>query len=95
MKKYDAEWVRDQARSKGAIWLDHHRCSLCRVMVGYVIHDDEVEFHSNCGCTDWTPRRPSSFQDIANWLAIQSSDEIRDRIMAGLKAQADFEAVKC
>ena len=54
-------------------------------MVKYVIYDGTVEFDSNCNCTDWTPRHPSSFEDIADWLAMQGSDDVRDRIMTGLR----------
>jgi hypothetical protein len=83
-KKYSAEWVRGQAAAIDAQWLDHHRCGLCNKMVGYPIRGDEVRFRSACHCS-WSPDRPSSFQDIADWLAMQSSDEIRDRIMEGLQ----------
>lgn len=82
-EKYSAAWVREQTNEKGATWLVNHDCSLCGVDVGYIINGDEVSFRSGCGCS-WSPDRPSSFEDIADWLAMQSSDEIRDRIMAKL-----------
>lgn len=83
MQKYSAEWVKQQAQEKGASWLVNHDCSLCGVDVGYVINDDDVSYRSGCGCS-WSPDRQSSFQDIADWLAMQSSDDIRDKIMARL-----------
>lgn len=86
--KYTAEAVRELAKGKN--WLDHHDCSFCGQMVGYMINDDEVDFRSACGCS-WSPDHPSSFQDIANWLAMQSSDEIRDRILRGFKPPAPLQ----
>jgi len=80
--KYSATWV--EQRADGKHWLDHHRCSFCDVMVGYSIDGSRVEFVPGCDCS-WSPPEPSSFQAIAAWLAMQSSDEIRDRIMEGLK----------
>jgi hypothetical protein len=31
------------------------------------------------------PDRPSSLNDIADWLAMQRNDEVRDKIMEGLR----------
>jgi len=81
--KYSAAWVAQQAAGKS--WLDHHDCGVCGAMVGYLINDGRVAFCPGCNCS-WSPPEPSSFEAIADWLAMQSSDEIRDRIMAGLKA---------
>jgi len=81
-QKYTAAWVEEQA--EGAIWLNHHTCSLCNSMVGYGIEKGQVWFKSSCDCTSWSEPRPSSFNEIANWLNMQSSDEIRDQIMLGL-----------
>jgi hypothetical protein len=83
MQKYSAEWVRQQAQEKGASWLVNHDCSLCGTDVGYIINGEQVSFRSGCGCS-WSPDRPSSFEEIAEWLQMQKSDEIRDRIMAKL-----------
>lgn len=83
MQKYSADWIRQQAQEKDASWLVNHDCSLCGTDVGYIINGDAVYYRSGCGCS-WSPDRPSSFQDIAAWLAMQSSDEIRDRIMSKL-----------
>ena len=78
-EKYSAAWVKEQLADK--TWLPHHDCSLCGVWVGYPIHGDEVSFRSGCGCS-WSPSRPSSYGEIAEWLAMQRSDEMRDKIMS-------------
>jgi hypothetical protein len=90
--KYSADWIREAVKAKGATYLENHDCSLCGVSVGYnFLPQDavaalgcEVTFRSACGCS-WSPDRPASYEDIADWLAMQSKDEIRDRIMEGLK----------
>lgn len=82
MTDYSAEAIKQ--RAQGKVFLDHHDCSICGGMVGYVMGGERVVFRSSCGCS-WSPDRESSFQDIADWLAMQSSDEIRDRILQGFK----------
>lgn len=90
MKKYSAEWVRDQVRSANAYKLDHHECSLCGVMVRYGFNppgtEPEVYFRSMCGCS-YSPDRPATWDDVADWLNMQSSDEIRERIWHGLHSR--------
>lgn len=82
--KYDTDWVRE--RAKGAYWLDHHACAICCSMVGYHIEGETVLLDTNCDCVSYrTPLRPSSFEDIANWLAMQHHDDTRDKIMSGFK----------
>ncbi len=83
MEKYSADWIRQQATEKKASWLPNHACGLCGVDVGYLIYDQDVFYRSGCGCS-WSSDRPSDFGEIANWLAMQSSDDIRDKIMAKL-----------
>lgn len=82
--KYSAEWIRKKAVETNTRWLTNHDCGLCGVDVGYIIHGDHVDYRSGCGCS-WSDDRPSSFEEIANWLAVQSSDEVRDRIIGRLK----------
>lgn len=82
--KYSAEWVKAKVDSMGARWLTNHDCSLCGVAVGHVFYDDDAVFYrSACGCSS-SPDRPSSYAEIAESLAMQSSDKIRDSMMAGL-----------
>lgn len=82
--KYSAEWVRDQVKAKSARNLPLHQCSLCNEWVGYQFNDAFGPLYdSSCGCKSEPPRR-KSYQDVADMLAMQSSDEIRDRIMSRL-----------
>lgn len=86
-EKYSAEWVREQA--KGKTRLDHHGCGGCGYMTAYLFDGDQVYFDPGCYCSSYgpSPFELRSYQDIADWLAMQSSDEGRDRIMAGLNSE--------
>lgn len=86
MTDYSAAAIREWA--KGKTWLNHHDCSICGQMVGYVIDGELVYFRSACGCS-WSQDHPSSFDDIAQWLAMQSSDEMRDLILQGFRCIND------
>ena len=95
-KKYTAEWVRDHVHTTGAYGLDHHRCGICNSMVAYSFDppgsEPEVFFYAGCDCAQ-SPGRPSSWSEIADWLAMQSSDEIRERIVSGFRYPAKVETV--
>lgn len=87
-KKYSAEWVEDQVREKKANKLPHHDCAICGQWVSYkfypVMNDKyDVRFFSSCGCGS-APPQPSSFAKISDWLRMQSTDEMRDKIMSRL-----------
>jgi hypothetical protein len=86
--KYSAEWVRQQAAGKTR--LDHHDCGGCGYMTAYLFDGDNVYFDPGCHCSSYgpSPFEPCSFKDIANWLAMQSTDEVRDRIMSRLNSEA-------
>jgi len=84
--KYSAEWIKQQVDEKGATELLHHDCGFCGYWVRYLFYQDGgVEFASACNCS-WSPPRVSFYEDIANWLAMQRNDEVRDRIMARLES---------
>jgi hypothetical protein len=84
--KYSAAWVKYEVESRKAYQLDHHNCSFCGSMVKYVFINGQVEFDSNCDCSRHRTRRAAaSYQEIADWLAVQESDEIRDNIWKGLR----------
>lgn len=84
-EKYSADWVREQVTEKKATTLDHHSCGLCGYMTNYAFQPGgNVYFDPGCDCT-WGGHLPSSFEAVADWLAMQSSDETRDRIMSGLR----------
>jgi hypothetical protein len=84
--KYSAEWVREQVIEKKATRLNLRCCSLCNTQLYYSFEPAGVVTFSNaCECVRYyEPPRPSSFEEVASNLAMQSSDEIRDNIMTGL-----------
>jgi hypothetical protein len=88
-EKYSAEWIREQVRERASTRLDLRSCSICGTPLYYEFEppggEDRVVYHSSCGCTTYyTPPHPSSYEDIARTLAMQSSDAIRDSIVARL-----------
>jgi hypothetical protein len=85
--KYSAEWVREQ--SAGKTRLDHHDCGGCGYMTAYIFDGPNVLFDPGCYCSRYgpSPMEPRSYESIAEWLAMQSSDEIRDRIMSRLNTE--------
>jgi hypothetical protein len=52
--KYSAAAIRLLVISKNLTWLDHHRCGIRNVMVGYALSSDYVAFSPGCGCA-WEP----------------------------------------
>lgn len=83
--KYSAGWIREQVEAKNAYSLPINQCTFCRDWVGYFFNavGENVFYDSSCGCKSEPPRR-ESYQGVADMLAVQSSDEIRDRIMSRL-----------
>lgn len=78
--KFSADWIREQLDPMNTNTLLHHDCSICGVWTKYVFYPDgTVLYVSSCGCS-WSTPRQSSVEDVAGWLAMQSSDEIREKI---------------
>lgn len=87
--KYSAEWIKALAIERGATQLIHHKCATCYKNVRYSIVNLEsniLTFDAEClyGGREHGPRRASSWEDIAEWLAMHSSDEMRDKTLEGL-----------
>ena len=86
--KYSADWIKEQVNDR--YYLPIRRCSMCRTALNYIVLDGRVFFDSNCECVSYTtPPRPSSWDAIAELLAAQSSDEIRDHVMMTLKGEVE------
>ena len=83
-EKYSSGWVEQRVQEVGATHLLHHDCGFCGHWVRYLFNEDGVFFSSACDCA-WSPERPDSYMGIAQWLAMQRSDEVRDSIMEGLR----------
>jgi hypothetical protein len=88
--KYSAPWIRNLVKEKGAGWLSNHPCGICGIEVGYIFGDTRVYFRAGCDCS-WTPDTASGYDEIAEWLALQDSDEVRDKI---LKPITDMPTLK-
>jgi hypothetical protein len=84
--KYSAEWVAEQVAANGYTQLDHHDCSMCGYICRYVFEPrNVVYFDPGCYCTSGSGPRFASYEDVAGWLAMQSSDEIRESILKGFR----------
>lgn len=84
-EKYSADWLHDQVREHGYTHLEHHDCSLCGYMTSYLFENGDVLFDAGCDCTRRQALREASYGDVAHWLGMQSSDDIRDQILKGLR----------
>ena len=95
LQKYSADWVREEVKRRGASLLLHHDCSLCGYPTAYHFGGPfaEVVFDAGCDCTHRSSLREASYDAIADWLAMQSSDDIREAIMSGLRPRLE-DAVK-
>ena len=84
MSKYTAEAIAATVREHGYCMLMHHSCAFCGVWVRFLFGpDDRVVFDPNCECaSSFGGYRISSYQDISDWLGMQSSDDIRDKILS-------------
>lgn len=94
--KYSEPWLRTLVVANGYSKLLHHDCGGCKYWVRYLFlppYEEspdprvgprrDVFFDPSCNCSSHhDDPRPSSFQEIADWLKMQSSDEIRDRILS-------------
>jgi 7,8-dihydro-6-hydroxymethylpterin-pyrophosphokinase len=85
--KYSLEWVREQLRDKS--WMPLRRCSLCYKTIGYTQQEGQLYFNSACGCSDHFEPEPRSWNSVVETLEMQSSDEMRDRIIATLKGDRE------
>lgn len=60
------------------------RCSICDSPLTYAFNGQHVTFDSNCDCSSWSSDpRPSSYQDVANTLNMQTPD-VRARMWRSL-----------
>lgn len=87
-EKYSAKWVESEVRRRGARNLKVHNCSMCGYPCGYLFGADDdlppVVYDSGCDCTRGYSYCPSSYEDVAALLRMQSSDEIREKLMSGM-----------
>lgn len=80
MRNVTAEEVKQACLDKDITSVDHHKCSLCDVMVRYIVLDGELYFDSSCGCTSLGCPEPKPWEDAANWINMQSKPEIKKEL---------------
>jgi hypothetical protein len=85
--KYSADWLK--AELAGRKRLPLRRCSICGLSLDYVTdRTGNVAFDSNCDCVSYyTPLRQSSWDEVAETLAMQRNDTIRDNLVATMKGE--------
>lgn len=81
-----AKQVMDAMIAADIDWVDSHECAICFRKVGYARRGDRLFFQPECSCS-FSPEEPRTWQDAADWINMQTSDEARLRIAArfGLK----------
>jgi len=78
MKNVTPEEVKAAALVAGITTVDHHDCGGCGVWVKYLIHEEQLYFDSNCGCSSYkTVPRPCDWDEAAEWINMQSNPESR------------------
>jgi hypothetical protein len=88
--KYSAPWISQQIGERS--WLPVRACSMCGTDIGYVVNGTSVWFRSDCDCVSYeTPDRRSSFDEIADMLAMQYTDEHRDERMARMLGRKEAD----
>lgn len=76
-----AEQVRAAVLAAGIVEIPHHDCAACGEWVRYIVHRESLYFDPSCGCA-WTPfPEPREWQNAADWINMQSSDNVRSELM--------------
>ena len=68
-----AKQVCEAVEQAGITRIDHHDCSICGHMVYYSVNQGQLFFNSGCGCS-WSPARPSSWEEAAEYINMQSRE---------------------
>lgn len=76
-----AEQIRDAMIAADITYVSHHECGCCGSMVSYTRIDKQLFFNPGCDCS-WTPPQPREWQDAAEWINMQSTQEVKDELAA-------------
>jgi len=75
--------VKQACLDKEISWVDHHECSICDRMVGYIVEGEQLLFSPGCRCVlSFTPPEPRSWDEAADWINMQSDADCKRRIAA-------------
>lgn len=80
MSKVTAEQVKAACLAAGIKSIEHHECSICLYMTAYLVRGDQLYFDPSCDCTGGRGPELSSWQDAADWINMQTQDDIRAKI---------------
>jgi len=79
-KSITGSQIQDSMVDNGIVWVDHHNCSICGKMVGYRRIENRIFFDPSCNCCDKDYPEPRNWDDIAFWINIQPSIELKNKI---------------
>ena len=65
-----------------------HNCIMCDYPCGYIVHPNGIVYDHGCDCTKRYLTSDRTFDDIADWVNMQSREDIALRIIADIKGEA-------
>ncbi len=78
MRNVTGEEVKEAVLIADINHIENHSCSLCGEMTYYFVAGKELYFNSACDCSAYSkiaPPRPCSWQEVADWINMQSKPE--------------------
>jgi len=80
--KITGEQVKTAMIEADIIRVDHHDCGGCGSMVFYSREGENLYFNPSCDCVSYyAPPEPREWEEAANWINMQSSEEWRTKLM--------------
>lgn len=76
-----SEEVKIAVLAAGLKAIDHHDCSICGVMVRYLVEGDWLYFDSNCACCCSSLPSPCEWDDLSDWINMQSNPFVKGTLM--------------
>lgn len=75
-----ADEVKSAMISSELYRINHHVCGFCGYMTAFIREDQRLFFDPGCHCiiTGW---RDVSWQDVADWINMQSNLQIQQQLM--------------
>lgn len=81
-QKVKAKEVEDAVKAAGITRIEHHDCSICGHMTYYSVDNGNLFYHPGCYCGDvFRPKEPRTWSHAAEWINMQSSEYIREKLM--------------
>lgn len=82
-----AEQVAAAVKDKGYHRVHVHNCSMCDYPCGYIFDGGDVRYDSGCDCTGRYQVHRRSYEDVADWVNMQSSPEWREKIWKQIQGE--------